>query len=415
MKKILLLLTASFVFASQSGHAQQRERMIAQAYYLTQADSFYLSDSLTYIYIGSPLRDTANWGCDTMYRWHSGPTAQSFSFQSITQRLWTNGRELSDTTWYLDTVHHDYFYYYYATGSFDSTMTHTRGFSQSWDTAQKVWVNTQYILYTLNAAGDITEMFIVDWQSNAWDTVHIQTLTYNANNQLLTTTDSLHGGFQVSTYSYDQLGRLDTLASGSRQSINSMQTYSYNATGDTTIVLFQQQRGAGWYILDKRIYAYDSHHNNTGYIDLLPDTSGGWVNDRLYTTTFDSYDMITSSTQLQWDTSGIWIPGTGDQMRHYYYAPFTIPSGIADISIGDARIYPVPAADMLSLDLTWPDAQVSTAMIYDMTGRSYYSATLPCTASYHGYIPLHGLPAGLYTLHVEGANAAVSRTFNIVK
>jgi hypothetical protein len=163
---------------------------------------------------------------------------------------------------------------------------------------------------------------------------------------------------------------------------------------------------------------YDAGHNQMQYIQQGTDSAGNWINTIRFQYTYDSYNMMTSYIQNGWDTAngGSWKPTAGYRMVHYYYETFNLPSGIAEIAqVGQARLYPVPAADMLSLDITWNEAQPSTATIYDVTGKQQSQFTLPDAATYHGYIPAYTLPAGIYTLQIKGTKGSITKSFNVLK
>jgi len=118
----------------------------------------------------------------------------------------------------------------------------------------------------------------------------------------------------------------------------------------------------------------------------------------------------------KWDTTGggQWV--TNGNTYHFYYELYDLPNGIATIaSQADLRIYPVPAADMLSLDVKWQEAQSATATIYDAAGRKYTEWALPNTSSYHGYVPVSALPAGIFTLQIKGNCGSITRSFDVMR
>ena len=111
-------------------------------------------------------------------------------------------------------------------------------------------------------------------------------------------------------------------------------------------------------------------------------------------------------------------------MYHYYYETYSLPrdttidTTLAVAAIrpsGDVRIYPVPATDMLSVDIHWTEPQQATISVYDMMGHMYGTWPTTCTASWHGYIPVTTLPAGTYTMLIRGTSGSIRREFNVAK
>lgn len=431
MKKILpLLFIALFAFASQYAHAQQERLISFCTYSLPQLGVTYLAqDSLVYRYSGSRAIDSA-WGAnpayDTCYRWTFTAGAYQPQVRYI-ETFGANGHVSSDTVWNWNTVTQSFDYNYFQLKSYTANNLAERSDFYQRDITNDKWFlqrsgfkyynSGNYQIYDIGINWDTTTMTYTDTASYNAETrdshgnVTADTLlSKNGSNW-----DIYIGSFDSAGNETIQLNQHKFLPRDSNVWRNSSKTfYTYDASGYLFTDTLLAPDSTGWHNVQIQNFTYDLHHNLTGWITLTADSSGRWSPFKKTIRTFDSYDMITSSRIVTADTSGAWAPAPGDGWSLYHYELVPV-SGIAGISTGDARIYPVPAADMLSLDLTWPDAHASTVTIYDMTGRSYYSATLPCTASYHGYIPLHGLPAGLYTLRVEGANGAITRTFNIVK
>jgi hypothetical protein len=215
---------------------------------------------------------------------------------------------------------------------------------------------------------------------------------------------------RLDTTLYQTLNHGSTIWQNSSLSIN-----TYDSLSDLSLQINYSWDSAGWDTASRILYTYDTRHNNIQYITESFDT-GAWTNSAKYIYTYDSLNNVTTSTQLTWDTSGTWLPRFGNQVIHYYYAPYAQPTGIATVApVADIHVYPVPASDMLSVDIQWQQAQDASLTIYDMSGRRYSTWQTGRTAAYHGYIPVSGLPAGMYTMQITGASGSMSRTFNIMR
>ena len=435
MKKIntLLILFLACIFSSSYTQAQQRERLMAYTRYIVPNDSssFQTSDSTTLSYIGTrPINRAIFQNSYDSSVWWYAPIGHSYELHGLSNLLWSvNNVVQSDTVWNWDSTTNNYYYKSYYTNTYDTAYRWTSRMGNVWDTSVHVWVNSTKEFFTFNSANLETEYITIDWFNNAWDTTLILYNTYNNNNQISTSIRkniNLFFPYYVNStrtqYSYDALGRIDTILEDTRGNDttnwvhSSLTVDSFDVNNNMVLSLSQYWNTAGWYNGQLALNTYDANHNLIGYLLQIPDSVGQWINSQQYQATYDSYNMTTSESYITWNTaSQNWVPQAGNVVRHYYYELYT-PTGIAEIqATGDVRIYPVPAADMLSLDLKWDEAQASTATIYDMTGRKINESTLPYAATYHGYIPVQGLSAGTYTIEIKGASGSISKTFNVMR
>ena len=434
----LLLIALTSALYSQNIHAQTLERLKAYAVYGTKinSNSYQASDSFTYHYSGVAAHDTISSGngFDSCYRWY---TANGINYKpySLSYSQWfADNRFQSDTVWKWDSTLHSYKYLTYDTASYDTALNRSSTFVQRRDSANTGWIDDQRLHSLYNSTGMRIYSAYEIFYSGTWDTTETINSTFNVNNTIAsTTTRNFSWGRNINNrvvqvnnyqYTYDSLGRIDTIFLNIRSNDTSswyLQNRSinhYDASGDRTVQLTQALDSSGWSNSALLTSTYDANHNMIQYIDQIADSTGNWQNNRRCQYTYDSYNMMTSYTQNTWDTSngGSWQATYSDRMVHYYYETFNLPSGIAEITqAGQARLYPVPAADMLSLDITWNEAQPSIATIYDATGKQQSQFTLPDAATYHGYIPAYTLPAGIYTLQIKGSKGSITKQFNVLK
>jgi hypothetical protein len=260
-----------------------------------------------------------------------------------------------------------------------------------------------------------------------WDTANVYTGVYNASGQFISAHNYITRGpyfSQVSQYSYDSLGRIDTaeriVTFGQAASISSHQKVidGYDQANNlVSEVSYDVDSLGNLNVAEQIISSYDGSHNMTGQLFQIADSMGQWINSSKFIASFDSYNMITSSSTLDWDTanSGSWQP-LHNRKHNYYYELYDPTIGIRDVqSHADAHIYPVPASGMLHIDADWQQAQPAIITIYDLTGRKVGEWPLPSASSYHGYVPVAGLTEGAYTMQVTGASLRINKSFNIIR
>ena len=472
MKKTLTSILFSLFFIlifSRADAQQQAERLVAKSIYLgSSTHTFQPWDSVFYIYGGNRYMDSplANifyptQAYDTAYGWDGGATG---SFDTLAQKILQTynaaGQMITDTILNWNDSAQTYFYAWYDTITYNSTGLPLTVVAWRWNTNLNMWVNYWIHESAYDASGRRLEYVELLWDTaaNIWDTSRVSHWTYNGAGQisseyeisnphlstgigflysydslgrvdsttLLNAADSLiwlADGLEA--YTYDSLGRLTVLSQLIPDSTgwenHQRRVYIYNSANDMVLMLNQVSEPSGWTNWIRQLYSYDAYHHDT--LDITQDTSAGrWINSSRYQAAYDSYGLITWSATTAWDTAGggSWLPNFEDNMYFYYYQLYTpdttVTTGVATTeSQADLRIYPVPAADMLSLDVKWQEAQPATAAIYDVSGRKYTEWQLPNALSYHGYVPLSMLPAGAYILSIKGTSGTISRSFDVMR
>jgi hypothetical protein len=433
MKNILpsFFLSLSFLFASITSVAQTPERLIAISNYYGSTNGWRVSDSSTYSYSGNRSRDSS-WGFmfslvsfDTNHYYQNNNGFVPNKMEIFTYGA--NNKKMTDTLYQWNSATSGY-----VAGEFYNYSYNAAGLpakAEAKDRSYSFWGNAYRFTFGYDMAGNKAEQVREDWnsQTSAYDTFSANFWTYNAAHQMTSSseTDFVSGttnylGRSKSVYLYDTQGRIDSLYGYQTNGTPALQLslkwkYIYDSTtGLLSTLTSYGPAGSSWVRAGRGVYTYDANGNNIQHIVEGADSLGNLYNIWRFQYTYDSYNMMTSSTVAGWDTSagGSWVSSYGTQKVNYYYEPYN-PSGIAEIKLADMRIYPVPAANMLWLDILWDKAQSATASICDASGRGYGEWPLAEASNFQGYIPVGTLPPGMYIMKVKGTYSLAEKTFTI--
>ena len=147
-------------------------------------------------------------------------------------------------------------------------------------------------------------------------------------------------------------------------------------------------------------------------VNQVWDTTGtGSFNNVIeYTYTYNTYGQMTESTGESWNPGVGWEFANGDPQAFYYYELYT-PSATSVKNVvnngGDVNIYPVPAQNVLNIDLTWNVAQSATIALYDMSGRMINTLTAPKSTQYSGALSVSNLADGMYVIRIDGTQGQI--------
>lgn len=264
-------------------------------------------------------------------------------------------------------------YFLNATHKSDSSISYT------WSTSSSTWTlgNFQSVKhhYIYDGSGNNTIDSQWYWGTGMWNVSAININTYDASNYLVSDTSKQAFGGPLRNYYYYTIG-------------------------------------------------YDASHNQTTcerYTWLT--SSSTWRDTALYTNTYNSYNQLTSYT-TQTMIGGTWVftrigggGGYSDVKNAFYYSTYNDPTGVPVVNSNDGtlKLYPVPASNMLNIELTWDDAQSAVIAVYDMTGKLYTQWQTGNTNAYTHTFYLSQLPAGNYIMKVRGEKAQAAQPFVIIK
>jgi hypothetical protein len=108
------------------------------------------------------------------------------------------------------------------------------------------------------------------------------------------------------------------------------------------------------------------------------------------------------------DISG--LQATADTAWKLYRNPvFYTPTGIGSLTKQSIHLYPNPANEWIRVEGDWQFSHKANIAVYDAIGKQVSVATLNDGATLN--IKLTGLPAGLYSLHIQDGSTAASHSF----
>jgi hypothetical protein len=432
MKKMKLLFTLALpVLLYQGAQAQTSSRLIAASHWVNNGAMFQPSDSTYYTYLvntrGGDLTHTLKYDNGTTWTF-LGDTAFS-------------------NTWYYQQ-------------DFDANNNITGTTISQWNGA--AWVPYSKTINTYSSANLLTSSIYQTWNGSSWSTISRDVYSYLPNNKLqsdqyqLWNTLTLHyDATSQKNYFYDASNHLinetDVNLAGGSPTYTNQIAYSYlgNNLLSTTYTTWD---GAAWINTKMYTSVYDTTSNNrismqtqhwdatsmvwvsdslalytnfTSATSNLPrtetdqymDTSGMWVNYRQYTYAYNSYNQLTSAVGESYNVSVGWEFSSGDPMARYYYGPYSVVSGVKNISNtnGDAKVYPVPAQDMLHIDLSWNEAQAATISITDMSGKVVRQWNAPYGTEYRGGVSVNSLSAGVYMIKVSGEKGEIVKQMVVTR
>jgi hypothetical protein len=287
---------------------------------------------------------------------------------------------------------------------------------QSW--GGSAWTPVSQDLYSYNTAGKLYLDQYQTWNGTAFVNSTQKTYYYDGSNNKINETDQAYvSGSPVYTnqwtYSYSTTNQLLSTTyyswSGSAWAPVSMISNTYNSAGETTYTLNSYYNTATSSFVNSTLHTY------TGFTSgLMPtmdayqtwDTATGvWNNVMQYTYSYNTDNQKLSSVGESWNIVGLYEFANGDPMARYYYESYTPASTFVNntlLNADDANIYPVPAQNMLHVDVKWAVAQTADITIYDAMGKVVRQWNAPSVTEYNSAVSVNGLADGTYFVKIAG-------------
>lgn len=467
---LLLMLVMALPFISQSKTTATKSRVtgVVNTYYSTTTSSFTPQDSTWYKYTGIRGGNMmwAGYGWqyagkyDSTIGYYWDNTSAYFYMSSGKWQTFDASNNMTmQVTSYYDTMTHvwdDNSRYVY---TYDGSNNQTSSLYQSWDTTH--WTNFTRNSYTFSTSNDpATDTgFYWNMSTATWTPSQLNVYTYDTHHNLTSkntfswnmATSMWRNSFRY-TYYVNSSYKQDSVLTESYNTSTSMWVnyskhfYTYTSTNliaDTSI--FWATASSAWRYSQLATYTYTGT-DRTGETDYTWNTTTlSWTNGNKFSMLFDgnhnmknkikqsyisssyvnstkdsndynSYNQPTNYYSYSWLTAtSAWGLSFGSSKDRFYYETYEDPTGITTIANNaEVKLYPCPAADVMTLDLKWENAQQAVLVIYDMNGRQWKQWQTEKTANYHSSVPVANLPAGNYMLSIQGADEVTTKQFSVV-
>jgi hypothetical protein len=428
MKRKMLLFTLALpVIFCQNVRAQTSSRLVAKADLANNGAGFTPTDSTNYTYSGS----------------RGGDLNHTLKYDNA-------------TTWDFlgDTSYINAWYYVQA---FDANNNITSIISQYWSGTG--WVNATNNIYTYDSSNNVIKIIQQTWGGSSWVPVSEDVYSYVGSKLVADQYEVWNGltasftsssekeyyydpvtGYKTNetdislvsgpvnqteyNYTYSGTGQLLTTTystwNGAMWNPSTMYSNTFDTTGNLINTLFQTYDSVSASWVNSTLNSYSSFVSGNPQMDLLQnwDTAGGgqWDNIMQFANSYNGYNQLTSKIGESWNIVGTFEFALGDPMSNYYYETYT-PSNVSVKNVAgntsEVNIYPVPAQNMLHIDLNWNEAQAATITIYDVQGRVMRQWDAPNGTQYYSAVSVDNLATGTYFVKINGTQEQIVKQFVI--
>jgi hypothetical protein len=308
----------------------------------------------------------------------------------------------------------------------------------------QLWRDSARFFYAYDGDGKMTSSVLETWQGSAWTVSEPSEIIYTGGviAEMSTPSDKLELQYEknklISSVHFEKVigggniwqlrGKTEYTYSG--DDITATVEQVWNSTGNKWVNVSRIEysysgksligteeltwNGFSWAPLKKHHFTYDAKGNKETEVEQVwNSTAGNYVSTKRERCTYNAYNQPLVITTYTWD--GInWISTDGDTELRFYY---DFPTGVTEVSLdrNSLKAYPVPATNVLNLDINWSQPQDFTVTIIDMQGRVVRTwAELP-QAQYHGSIAVGDLAAGGYFIKVAGEKEQLTERLIITR
>ena len=447
MKRIKLLLTLALPVlmlsnvearsgADRTSSTSTISRLIGIGDYVNNGAGFYVTDSTSLGYTNG----------------RGGDLTHVMKYDNMNYFVYNGSDSLFDPSTQNDQV-------------FDASNNISTNVLQGWGGTAIGWVPQTKNLYFYNVANNITSMIFQNWNtgSGVWVSATKDDYTYLASGtQLFSDIYSMWNSVSLTfdqssekIYSYDVHGNmiqeLDNTNIGTSWTPVQEYVYTYNAANQPLTKTFDTWNGGGYTHNYRFSYSYDVASGNlisslyqtyntdssswinanlslySNFSGSNPQTQedrvwndtmsgGSWMPSMLWSFTYNTYAQMTSKLGTSYNLS---LPGyenaAGDPLSYYHYEAVAV-NAVKNVNDNNfaVSVFPVPAQNMLHINVTSASALSYDVMITDMAGRIVRSWKTDATASYTTTIPTGDFVAGNYLVKISSVNGQTTQQFSVI-
>lgn len=267
-------------------------------------------------------------------------------------------------------------------------------FSFQWNNMNNAWMNYFHRSLAYNPASQIVYDYNEQWNGTSWESHGFTTNGYNGN---------------------DLVSRLYQHWSGNNWMNSSYDTIFYQ-NGKRSFSITQGWSGlqSAWVTSGVDSFTYDSAGNQTRHV-----VYGNWsstMNRYQYgqdsLSVYNAYHQPILREYKSWnDFQNQWgWPGNGILWSKYFYETYTAAYIYeADATSCQIQLFPVPASDLLHLEITTETPQPAIISLYSMSGDLALQWKENDISDLHKVISLAHLANGFYVLVVKGKTFSQSK------
>lgn len=171
--------------------------------------------------------------------------------------------------------------------------------------------------------------------------------------------------------------------------------------------------GATWLKARKHTYTYDTKSNELS--DVLQNWDNNlktYINAKQEVSSYNIYNQPLVITTMTWNGSS-WASANDDKEFRFYY---DFPTSVQDLSVqNNFKTYPVPASDVVNIDINWNIAQKFSVAIVDMQGRVVRQWSENPVTAYKKTLSVADFASGNYFIKVVGEQSELVERLVVTK
>lgn len=335
---------------------------------------------------------------------------------------------------------------------------------QFWNAASANWTNYERSLFAFDLSGNMTSNLYQTWDvsTSNWVNIFNDSMSYSSTNKLVSSITQLwlSGNWENNKKVFYLYDVADNVTESQEQGWDAsssawynVKKYEYTHDGRGNILTFINQNWnsglSKWDTFNRREYSFDSKNNllsNTwsfwdasknsfensslesytydAYDNLLTETAAiwdnialDWENTEKVTRAYNSFNQKTLEQNEFWDPiAKLWMLRNGNQKFNYYYESYTNSIAENKSITNELKLFPVPSADVLNVQLKSGTKETLTGQIIATNGRLIRQWTINSNKEFKGIIPINDLPPGQYVIQFLGKETGtIKGEFQVLK